>query len=71
MKKGNGNWFEMPKSDFFCLVLILLFCIVPFALVKSQSSFLGVSNFGWIMGILMFLTPVISLAGMVFEKLEN
>jgi len=53
------------------MVLILLFCIVPFALVKSQSSFLGVSNFGWIMGILMFLTPVISLAGMVFEKREN
>jgi hypothetical protein len=71
MKKGSGNWFEMPKSDFWCMILILLFCLLPFGLVKSQSVFLGVSTFGWIMGLLMFLTPVISLAGIAFEKREN
>lgn len=71
MKKGNGNWFEMSKSDFWSMVLILFLCLLPFALVKSQSAFLGISHFGWIMGLLMFLTPVISLAGIVFEKREN
>lgn len=71
MKKGNGNWFEMSKSDFWCMVLILLSCLLPFALVKSQSALLGISTFGWIMGLLMFLAPVISLAGIAFEKREN
>ncbi len=71
MRRENGNWFDMPKSDLFCMVLILLFCVLPFALVKSPSSFLGISNFGWLMGLLMFLTPVISLAGIAVEKREN
>jgi hypothetical protein len=71
MKKESGNWFEMPKSDFWCMVLILVFCLVAFVFVKSKSMFLGVSTFGWIMGLLMFLTPAISLAGIAFEEREN
>ncbi len=66
--KTESNWFPMSNGDFYSLIIILTCCAMPFFFIRNSSSFLGLSIFGWIMGLLMFFAPVISLVGIAFDE---
>lgn len=64
----QGNWFQMSKGDRFALLAILLLVAFGFVLFKFPSTILGISTFGWFMGLMMFIAPLLSLAGMCMDK---
>ncbi len=66
--KAVNDWFPMSNGDFYSLIVMLACCAIPFFFIKNPSFFLGLSTFGWVMGLLMFLAPVISLVGIAFDE---
>lgn len=60
----QSNWFQMSKGDRFALIAILALIVLGFLLFRVPSSVLGMSVFGWFMGLMMFIAPLLSLAGM-------
>jgi len=58
----------MSKGDRFGLISIFVLIVIGFALFYVSVSYLGMSAFGWFMGAMMFLAPLVSLWGMAMDK---
>lgn len=58
----------MSRGDRFGLVSIALLILVGFLLFYSQYMLYGMSLFGWFMGLMMFVAPILSLVGMSFDR---
>lgn len=67
----EGNWFPMSRGDRFGLVSIVILILVGFLLYYSQYVLYGMSLFGWFMGLMMFVAPILSLVGMSLDKEEK
>ena len=68
-KMDNGSqFFNLRGSDKLALVLLLLYVVVTFTVINSNEKIAGVAIFGWLMGLMMFLAPIISLVAMATEK---
>jgi hypothetical protein len=66
--ENGSQFFSLRGSDKLALVLLLLYTVVTFSLIQSDIKIAGVSIFGWLMGLMMFLAPIISLVAMASEK---
>lgn len=67
MDRGS-QFFRMPGQDKIALVLILVFSVLTFTLIGSPMKIAGISIFGWLMGVMMFLAPIFSLVAMRYDK---
>jgi hypothetical protein len=71
-KKGGGlmerQFFGMPLGDKIALIIILIYSVLTFFFVNSTIKISGVSIFGWLIGLLMFLAPIVHLLGMQFDE---
>lgn len=66
--ENGSQFFSLRGSDKLALVLLLLYTVFTFSLIQSDIKFAGVAIFGWLMGLMMFLAPIISLVAMATEK---
>jgi hypothetical protein len=65
----NGSQFiKMSGADKLALVVIILYVLVTFSFIRSDVKIAGVALFGWLMGLLMFIAPIISLIAMRIDK---
>ena len=62
------QFFEMPLGDKIALIFILVYSALTFFFVNSPIKIFGVSIFGWLIGWLMFLAPIVHLICMRFDK---
>lgn len=66
--ENGSQFFSLRGSDKLALVLLLLYTVVTFFLIQSDMKIAGVAIFGWLMGLMMFVAPIISLVAMATEK---
>jgi hypothetical protein len=64
----ESQFFKLPNSDKLALSLIILYVVGTFLLINSSEKIAGIAIFGWLMGLLMFLAPIISLIAMQKDK---
>ncbi|KYO68623.1 hypothetical protein [Thermovenabulum gondwanense] len=62
------SFFPMPKGDKITLVILLLYVIITFFLIKSPVKIAGLSIFGWLMALLMFIAPLLHLYFVLKEE---
>lgn len=62
------NWHKMGKYDSYCLLLLIIFCLLAFVPFNSEGKVLGIAFFGWAQGILMFVAPITTI---ILVKKEN
>jgi|GEM_PF-945937 len=67
MNRGS-QFFWMPGQDKIALILILVYSVLTFTLIGSPMKIAGISIFGWLMGGMMFLAPIISLVAVRYDK---
>lgn len=71
-KMDNGSqFFSLRGSDKLALVLLVLYAVATFTFINSDVKIAGVALFGWLMGLMMFLAPIISLVAMATEKTKS
>lgn len=63
-----GNWFKMHKYDFYCLITLIVLSVVSFVPFNSDTKIFGIALFGWLQGLLMFVTPTVTLFFVVKGK---
>jgi len=62
------SWFKMQKSDFYCLIVLVILCIISFVPFNSDAKIFGIAIFGWLQGILMFVAPTITILFVIKSK---
>jgi hypothetical protein len=55
------NFFPMSRGDILFIVVLLLFSLVSFLPWARDLQWAGMSMLGWLMALLMLLSPVIAL----------
>ncbi|MDI6706919.1 MAG: hypothetical protein QME73_11780 [Bacillota bacterium] len=55
------QFFEMSSGDKFTLVALLVYAVITFFFVQSGATISKMAVFGWLMGVFMFIAPIISL----------
>jgi len=63
----NRQFFKMQSGDKYTLIIIILYTIITFLFVSSSATFFKMAIFGWLMGLFMFIAPIVSLIFMKFE----
>ncbi len=63
-----NSWFRMSKSNFYCLIILILLCIVSFIPFSLDIKFWGIAVFGWTQGLLMFIAPIVTIIFVVSDK---
>ena len=76
MQKERGDnmkssYFKMSSQDKFTLVFLLLYAVISFLFLKSQIKISGMVLFGWLMGALMFLAPIVGIINLNSEYREK
>jgi hypothetical protein len=69
--KMEKQFYEMPIGDKIALVFMIGYAIATFLFVNSDIKIAGVSIFGWLMGMMMFITPIVHLLCMSLEEKGN
>ena len=63
-----NSWFQMSKSNFLCLCILIFLCVFSFLPFNSSSQFYGVALFGWAQGMLMFIAPIITILLVILDN---
>ena len=56
-----SNFFQIPRGDLVFIVVLLLFAVVSFLPWSREVEWAGMAMLGWMMAILMVLSPIIAL----------
>ena len=56
-----SNYFQIPRGDLVFIVVLLVFAVVSFLPWSREYQWAGMAMLGWMMAILMVLSPVIAL----------
>ena len=65
-----SNFFPVKRGDLAFIVILLLFAFVSFLPWSRDSAWAGMDMLGWMMAILMVLSPVIALIRLRQERSE-
>ena len=63
-----SNFFPMSKSDLLFIVILLVFAVVSFLPWSRDLYWGGMAMLGWMMAILMVLSPTIALVRLLRES---
>lgn len=55
------NFFPMKRTEALFLVFLLVFSVVAFLPFWRTIEIQGIATFGWLMALLMILSPIIAL----------
>ena len=56
-----SNFFPISRGDFLYIIVILIFSFIAFLPWSHQIYLGGMALFGWLMAVLMVLSPAIAL----------
>ena len=63
-----SNFFPIGRGDLAFIVILLIFSFVSFLPWSRANHWAGMDLLGWMMAILMLLSPLIALARLVLSK---
>jgi len=63
-----SNFFPISRGDVAFIVILLVFAVVSFLPWSRESAWAGMDMLGWMMAILMVLSPVIALIRLRQER---
>ena len=55
------DFFSMKRTEALFLVFLLVFSVVAFLPLWRTIEIQGIATFGWLMALLMILSPIIAL----------
>ena len=62
-----SNFFPMSRGDLLFIVTLLAFAVVSFLPWSRDAEWAGMAMLGWMMAILMVLSPTIALVRLLRE----
>ena len=63
-----SNFFPIKRGDLVFIAILLVFAFVSFLPWSRESAWAGMDMLGWMMAILMVLSPVIALIRLQQER---
>ena len=66
-----SNFFPMKIGDLLFIVLLLGFSFVSFLPWSRVHTWYGMAALGWMMALLMVLSPTIALARLIFAARDD
>ena len=66
-----SNFFSMPRGDRWYLIVIIAFSFISFLPWTQGIHLAGMALFGWLMAVLMILSPTIALIRLIRHRVAN
>jgi hypothetical protein len=66
-----SNFFPMPSGDRWFLLTIIIFSVIAFLPWMQDIQISGMALFGWMMAVLMILSPVIALIRLIRHRVAT
>lgn len=64
----NKQFFKMSFGDKLTIIILLIYPIIAFLFFATDITIAGMSFFGWLIGFLMLLAPVVGFVGMYITE---